>query len=53
MTHVSGGLYVPKDPGMMFFQAETESVDKLNSITDSMFLEFKKMKDEAPTSEEL
>ena len=53
VTHVSGGLYVPKDPGMMFFQAETESVDKLNSITDEMFLEFKKMKEEAPTSEEL
>ncbi len=53
VTDVSGGLYVPKDPGMLFFQMETESISKIHAILDSVFDEFKRLTQEGPTPEEL
>ena len=52
-TDVSGGLYVPKDPGMLYFQAEMDSVDKLKSVAEEMFQEMRKICQEGPTTEEL
>jgi zinc protease len=53
VTDVSGGLYVPKDPGMLYFQAEMDSLDKMNRVTEEMLQELKRMGEEGPTSDEL
>lgn len=52
-TDISGGLYVPKDPGMLYFQAEMDSLDKLKNILEEIFKELKKIATEGPTLEEL
>lgn len=49
----SGGLYVPKDPGILFFQFEADSVSKLNLIAEGAFQVFKNLGEEGPTPEEL
>ncbi len=53
VTDVSGGLYVPKDPGMLYFQAEVDTADKLVRVAEEMFKELRRMVEEGPTSEEL
>jgi len=52
-TEASGGLYVPKDPGMIYFQAEVDSLDKINPAAEMIFQELKRIADEGPTPEEL
>lgn len=52
-TEVSGGLYTPKDPGMLYFQAEVGSMDKIKPAYEEIFRELKKIRDEGPTPEEL
>lgn len=52
-TEVSGGLYTPKDPGMLYFQAEVGSMDKIKPAYEEIFRELKKLRDEGPTAEEL
>lgn len=52
-TEASGGLYVPKDPGMLYFQAETDSMSKLPALAEEMFKELKRIREEGPTAEEL
>lgn len=52
-TDVSGGLYVPKDPGMLYFQAEVDSSGKLESAADEMFKVIRKLGEEGPAPEEL
>ncbi len=52
-TDVSGGLYVPKDPGMIYFQAEVDSAQKLNQVAEEMFKELQRIAHEGPTQEEL
>jgi zinc protease len=52
-TEASGGLYVPKDEGMLFFQAEVDSIEKINSAAEEILKELRKIADEGPTEEEL
>jgi zinc protease len=52
-TEVSGGLYIPKDNGMLYFQAETDSLDKINTVAHEMLKELKRIAHEGPTDEEL
>jgi len=52
-TDVSGGLYVPKDPGMIYFQAEVDSIEKLNRTAEEMFKELQRIGQDGPTNEEL
>jgi zinc protease len=53
VTDVSGGLYVPSDPGMLYFQAEVDSVGKIDAAAEGMMKEFKRIAEEGPTPEEL
>jgi zinc protease len=52
-TDASGGLYVPKDEGMLYFQAEVDAVDKINAASDELLKELRRLVDEGPTEEEL
>ncbi|MGK5084485.1 pitrilysin family protein [Bdellovibrionota bacterium FG-1] len=53
VTEVSGGLYVPKDAGMLYFQAEMDSVDKIETVSRAIFKELRRLGSEGPTPEEL
>ncbi len=53
VTDISGGMYVPKDPGMLYFQAELDGMDKIKSATQAIFEELKRIGEEGPTAEEL
>lgn len=53
VTEVSGSLYIPKDPGLLYMQFETESSEKLSRSSEEVFQELKKIRDEGPTSDEL
>lgn len=52
-TEASGGMYVPLDPGMAYFQAETDSVAKVQRVAEEMFREIRRIREEGPTPEEL
>lgn len=53
VTDISGGLYVPNDPGMFYVQAETESMDRIEAVATEIFQELKRLQTEGPTAEEL
>jgi zinc protease len=53
VTEVSGGLYVPKDNGMLYFQAEVDELAKLPQAAEEIFKELRRICDEGPTEEEL
>ena len=53
VTDVSGGMYVPKDPGMLYFQAEFDSMEKIKPATRAIFEELMRITEEGPTAEEL
>ncbi|MEO5971710.1 MAG: pitrilysin family protein, partial [Bdellovibrionia bacterium] len=53
VTDVSGGVYVPNDPGMFYIQMETDSVDRLEAAAAEAFSVIKKLVEEGPTAEEL
>jgi zinc protease len=53
VTEVSGGLYVPRDPGMLYFQAELDSMDKIPEVSREIFRELERIGREGPTAEEL
>jgi zinc protease len=53
VTEVSGGMYIPRDPGMLYFQAEVDHVDKIDAAAEHMFKEMIRLRDEGPTQEEL
>ena len=52
-TEVSGGLYVPYEPGMLFFQAELDSSVKINPSAEEIFKEARRLRDEGPSPDEL
>ena len=52
-TDISGGLYVSKDPGMLYFQAEVDSIEKVNQTVEEMLRELKRIGEEGPTPEEI
>ncbi len=52
-TEVSGGLYVPSDPGMLYVQAEFDQVDKSLPVCEALFRQLARIKEEGPTDAEL
>ena len=52
-TDASGGLYTPRDPGMLYFQAEVASMDKIQPAFEEIFKELRRLRDEGPSAEEL
>ncbi|MBY0471131.1 insulinase family protein [bacterium] len=52
-TEVSGGLYVPSDPGMLYFQIEAEDLEKLTQASREAFEELARISKEGPTAEEV
>jgi zinc protease len=52
-TEVSGGVYVPSDPGMLYFQGEAKDLDKISELGSGMLEELARIRQEGPTKEEL
>ncbi len=52
-TDASGGLFVPNDPGLAYFQVEMDSIDKMQSAAEQAFEELARFRREGPTAEEL
>jgi zinc protease len=52
-TDSSGGLYVPHDPGMAYFQAEVDDVAKVMPAGEALIDELARLREEGPTPEEL
>lgn len=52
-TEASGGMYIPRDPGMMYFQAEVDHADKLEPATRELIDQLRRIQDEGVTAEEL
>jgi zinc protease len=52
-TDVTAGLYVPKDPGMLYLEVEVDNVSKVNVAAAELFKEIRRLRDEGPTAEEL
>lgn len=53
VNDVGGGLYVPLDPGMMYFNADVDSVDKLPEVFSIMLDELNRIQADGPTDEEI
>jgi zinc protease len=53
VNDVGGGLYVPRDPGMIYFNADVESVDKLAEVFSAMLDEIARLQVAPPTDEEI
>ncbi len=53
VTDVSAGIYVPKDPGLVYFEADYEDLGKTQEIVDAMLTEIDRIKNEGPISEEI
>lgn len=52
-TEASGGLYVPYDAGMLYFQAEVDQVDKVKPAFQAMLDELSKIRSESVKEEEI
>ncbi len=52
-TEASGGLYVPSDPGMLYFQVETDAVAKIEPAAELLLKELRRIQEEGPTLDEL
>lgn len=52
-TDASGGVYVPRDPGMIYFQSEVAEIAKVAAATEEMIREIRRLRDEGPTADEL
>jgi zinc protease len=53
VTDVSGGLYVPKDVGMLYFQTETQDLSRVQEVARKLFEELARIGREGPNPEEL
>jgi zinc protease len=53
VTDVGGGLYVPRDPGMIYFNADVDSTSKLATVFEGMLDELNRIQTDAPTAEEI
>lgn len=53
VTDISGGMYVPSDPGMIYLNAELQSSDKIHAALEAILTEIVKLRDEGPQEEEL
>lgn len=52
-TEVSGGLYIPRDPGMIYFEAGLNDIGKLDQLATEMFEEVNRLCLDGPEEEEL
>ncbi len=53
VTDVGGSLYVPRDPGMIYFNADVDSVDKIPAVFQAILDELKRIQTDPPTDEEI
>lgn len=53
VNDVGGGLYVPLDPGMIYFNADVDSVTKLPEVFSIMLDEINRIQKDGPTDEEI
>lgn len=53
VTEVSAGLYVPKDPGMLYFHMEFETNEKIADACAEAFREMRRLAQDGPTPAEL
>ena len=53
VTDISSGLYVPKDPGMVYFQAEVDSISKIKQTVEDLLTELRRIGEEGVRSEEI
>lgn len=53
VTDISGGVYVPNDPGIFYIQMETDSLERLAPAVTETFKVMKRLAEEGPTPEEL
>ncbi|MGE4107996.1 MAG: M16 family metallopeptidase [Bacteriovoracia bacterium] len=53
VTEASAGLYVPRDPGMLYFQMDFEDLTKLDGAVEAFCEELKQFQAEGPTLSEL
>ncbi len=53
VTDIACQVYVPKDPGMFYVQAELDSMEKIQPAFRECLEEFKRIQQEGPSAEEL
>lgn len=53
VTDIGGSLYVPSDPGMLYFEFETDEVDKIQPASKKLFEGLAEIKHHVPSGEEL
>ncbi len=53
VTDVGGALYVPRDPGMLYFNADVDAVEKLPDVFAAMLEELARVQTAPPTDEEI
>jgi zinc protease len=53
VTEVSGGLYVPDDPGMLYFHLDVDSSDKIPAALDETFRLLSSSRDNPPDQAEV
>lgn len=53
VTDVSAAVYVPRDPGMLYFHADLERMDQIEPAARAMLEVIQKLAEEGPTQEEL
>jgi zinc protease len=52
-TDINAGLYVPKDPGMIYVSAEADKMEKLAPLLEGILDEMIRLRDEGPTEDEI
>lgn len=53
VTDISAGFHIPKDPGMLYFHADIDSVEKINPVVSEMVKQLLRICNEGPTFEEI
>src|SRR5690606_36449276 len=53
VTDVGGGLYVHREPGMIYFNADVDSVEKIADVFSGMLDELNRIQVEGPTDAEI
>ncbi len=52
-TDVSASLFVPNDPGLLYFQADLENLEKVKHCSHEVFKEILHLQNHGPTQEEI
>ncbi len=53
VNDVGGGLYVPLDPGMIYFNADVDSIEKIPEVFSVMLDELNRIQTDGPTEAEI